>query len=200
MKRRLVDGKEDIWLNGARQVETEAPMGVLAVVLDRRRGTNLLWFTKRQAASELIKTNLELTLEQYRPIVLSIFHFPSLPSARWPLSLQGPVKHMHMLDDKKHHTYICIWVGRFGCRLNIGVGIDGILFGVAGFGSLCFGGLRKSYQSSASQEGSCGKWSCVTKPCLSQSIRIRKVEPDSVIPTELESVIPTEPKPYKNFK
>ncbi|CAH1430528.1 unnamed protein product [Lactuca virosa] len=64
-------------------------------------------------------------------------------------------------------------VGRFGCRLSIGVGIDGILFEVAGFGSLCFGGLSKSYQSGAYQEGSCGKWSRVAKPCLSQSTRIR---------------------------
>ncbi|CAH1430526.1 unnamed protein product [Lactuca virosa] len=75
MKRRLVDEKEDTWPDGARQVETEAPMGVLAVVLDRRRRTKLRWFTKRQAASELIKANLEPTLEQYRPMVLSSLSF-----------------------------------------------------------------------------------------------------------------------------
>ncbi|CAI9299213.1 unnamed protein product [Lactuca saligna] len=52
--------------------------------------------------------------------------------------------------------------------------IYGILFKVAGLRSLCFEGLSQSYQSGAYQEGSCGKWSCIVKPCLSQSIRIRK--------------------------
>ncbi|CAH1414632.1 unnamed protein product [Lactuca virosa] len=58
------------------------------------------------------------------------------------------------------------------------VGFSGVgdleVFSMSRFGSLCFGGLSKSYQSGAYQEGSCGKWSRVAKPCLSQSTRIRK--------------------------
>ncbi|CAI9259541.1 unnamed protein product [Lactuca saligna] len=72
---RLSDGRGHLarWSKASGNKSSDG--GVLAMVLDRRRGTNLLWFTKRRATSELIKANLELTLEKYRPMVLSYLSF-----------------------------------------------------------------------------------------------------------------------------